>query len=92
MHPKFPLPEDHVYTWGANPRFHDGTVAYEGLWLASAQRALRQRWSCTDITITGRLDLPTQKAVCKVQTTIGHTPNGELDRETWDAIYTYPVK
>jgi len=89
-HPKFPLTGESVYSWGINPKRDSSDT--NALWLTVAQRALRVRWAARQVQPTGRYDLPTSEAVCRVQQAIGHKPDGELDKETWDAIFTYIQK
>lgn len=86
-HPKFPLPEGHVYAPGVNPRCHDGRVGREGLWLAQAQQALRLRWRAKGVYPTGRLDVATQAAVVHIQGLLGADGTGHLDEHVWDAVF-----
>lgn len=88
-HPRYPLTGGSVYSWGIRPE-RDNTDT-NGIWLAAAQRALKVRWKA-NVMPTGRYDNSTAAAVCVVQQAIGHTPNGELDEETWDAIFTKTQK
>lgn len=84
-HPPFPLGKEKYFAFGVRPKEHFNS---EGIWVSVAQRNLRVRWGAKDVQSTGRFDAATSAAVCRVQMAIGHWPNGELDEETWNAIFT----
>jgi hypothetical protein len=83
-HPRFPLSSESYYRFGLNKE----TQHTDPIWLSVAQRALRVRWRFKDVYPTGWFDAATSAAVCRVQQAIGRRPDGELDEETWDAIFT----
>lgn len=89
-HPRFPLPgEDACYLPLA--KVSDPT-GMRTLWLSVAQRAIRIRWGYTDVQPTGHYDAATAAAICRIQTQIGHKPNGELDEPTWAAVFSETKK
>jgi len=51
-----------------------------------AQRTLKTRWRF-DVFPNGKMDMATLASITKIQQQIGHEPNGDLDAETWDAIF-----
>lgn len=81
-YPRFPLPEEGYFSL----RQRDPKPS-EAFWLMQVQRTLRIRWGYKHVSPTGRMDASTSAAICKVQETIGHKPNGELDEETWNTIF-----
>lgn len=87
-YPRFPLQDGEYFAFGLKPREHPGI---EEVWLSVAQRNLRVRWRFKNVKPSGWMDLETSAAVCSVQELIGHTPNGELDQQTWDAIFTKSI-
>lgn len=87
-HPRFPLPEGHMFSPGVNSKCHDGGEGHDGLWLAQAQQALRLRWRFDHVHPTGHLDAATQAALVHVQTLLGADRTGWLDEPTWDAVFT----
>lgn len=83
-HPRFPLPEEDAYYFGRVAPL-TGT---EEIWLTVAQRNLNVRWRFRDVMASGHMDAATSAAICVVQEQIGHKPDGRLDEQTWDAIFT----
>lgn len=83
-HPAFPLKQDHAYHF-SGPQQH---TPQEELWLSVAQRYLQVGWQYRHVKPTGRMDLATSSAICEIQNKIGHNPDGRLDADTWDAIFT----
>lgn len=88
---KFPLEAGHVFGV-ANPyrvTVHDGTEAVEHeLGLRDWQMRYQREWD-RDQPITGRFDGPTQRACMRVQRERGLVPSNVLDRDTWDAVFSF---
>lgn len=83
-HPKFPRGDEDAYYFGdlRQPHYMDH------IWLSVMQRYLAVAWRFRGIVPTGRMDAATSAAICQVQKKIGHNPDGRLDKQTWDAIFT----
>lgn len=88
---RFPLPTGHKFGYNTTDlRFHDGSNLFEAEHLAEWQR----KYAFTvdrDQPITGRYDGPTQRAVVRVQREHGILVSGNLDEDTWDALFAAPV-
>lgn len=84
----WPLPAGHRY--GLNPydiTIHDGTESYSdhhSLWQWQHKASLVDR----DLVPTGKFSGPTQRACIDVQRVCDLTINAELDKPTWDAVFS----